>query len=144
MINANEILRALECCSYRECQGEECPYFERANCGATLYRDAATIIKELAEENERLSARNLELSEKGEKMVAAYQNYFVDTTVGSGKSRQDCFKEAVQKMHERIIGKAIRITLMDEDYIRVVDIAKIADELTEEVNENADQETTNI
>ena len=54
-LNAEQIIKALECCTSRSC-GADCPYYDTELCQVAIMRDALALIKELTEENERLRA----------------------------------------------------------------------------------------
>lgn len=125
-INSNEIIRALECCKTttpEDCI--ECPYRNKGNslytgCVNTLVKDALSLIKELTAEYDSMAksvneASNLirKLRSDKEKLTNAYKHlseeyvktlnhYFIDTTVGSGTSRQKCIEETVQNYRESL------------------------------------------
>lgn len=58
-LNREDIMIALECCFFEECDFRECPYYKIGNCVETLHKDAFALLNELIEENDRL---NLSLS----------------------------------------------------------------------------------
>ena len=56
-LKRDEIIKALECCEHIQCQGEHCPYHPLDRCREQLRHDCYALIKELTEENERLTKR---------------------------------------------------------------------------------------
>lgn len=103
-LNREQIIKALECC-HSSCDADckQCTYRGKADdeedlgitCINVLIKDTLSLIKELTEENERLLARNFELSEKGEKDMIAQ-------LIAEAKS------EAIIKMHSLIKERCIK------------------------------------
>lgn len=91
-----EIIKALECCTTLDgC--EKCPYYNKASCGANLRRDALALIKELTEENEKLTinmnAYGLtakRLAEENERLKQLNESY--------AELEQGCYVTGVKKI----------------------------------------------
>jgi hypothetical protein len=107
-MNAEQIIKALECCIEGECDG--CTYDEQTACKEYILHDALALItsqeqriKELTEENERLLARNFDLAEKGEKVVIAYKK----------------LSEENERLRERNVALEQKLIILgcDEQYI---------------------------
>ena len=63
-LNANEIIKALECCAYGYCR--DCYLYSDDGCGNKVLVGAINVIKQLTEENERLRA---ELKQRPPKLI---------------------------------------------------------------------------
>lgn len=83
-LNAEQVKKALECCfvnDWNSTKCNECPFYnggggcidELKEATLALITSQEQRIKELAEENTALFARNLDLAEKGEQVVIAYK-----------------------------------------------------------------------
>lgn len=96
-----EIIKALECCCEAElkvdCQKLKCPFFDNEiyNCmnvddENAMYRYSLDLINRQQAEIERLTARNFELAEKGEKVVIAFKN-----------AKAEAIKEFAERLKKR-------------------------------------------
>ena len=112
-INREQVIKALECCI----EGIDCtlcPYFDKDSCPQILNENALALIKELTEENERLTESALKIAEQ-------HQAYII------------------RKMQKRI--KSVSYQSKDWSHgehpmvVEVDDIDQIVKEMLEEIDE---------
>lgn len=118
-LNRDQIIKALECCGtpkWTKCKN--CPRErEDALCMYRLSNDALALIKELAEENERLRGIPEQLyKEMSERMV---------------EERKIARKLAVRKMQERLKERKVSYGNISFRVVPVDDIDQIAKEMLE-------------
>lgn len=139
----NEIITALgHCSNTRTCPGEheQCPYANKDECINALCRDTLELINRQKAEIERLTARNFELSEKGEKVCIALKNHIaedgkkVDERIAEvGKTIK---AEAVKEFAERLKLRAYTECSITGYKYQVIQIEEIDDLLKEMVGED--------
>lgn len=114
-MNREQIIKALECCIEVNCGSiAVCPYREKFKncfeCQANLKKEALALINELTEENKGLFARNLDLAEKGEKVVIAYKKL---------SEENERLKETVKVRGETIEDLQLLIRKVEEENERL-------------------------
>lgn len=137
------IIKALECCASPEGRCDECPIDQRhkddCECGRFLVQNALARIKELIEENERLTTY---LDEHFPKCIYQYdgevQEYCVLAPCGQFKTIAEFQKQiesdTVRKMQERLKAKSFRdVPVFGKPY-SCVDFA-IIDQIAKEMLE---------
>ena len=97
----NEIIKALECCSNRKMDCDNCPYSQaeladNESCAERMEEDAITIIKELTEENERLQ-------DEADRYKRYYFNHEYD------KFEAEVRADTVRKMQEKLTKEFDRL-----------------------------------
>ena len=118
-LNAEQIIKALECCVKSECN--KCPLRDGRCANGEMGRLALAIINKLTEENERLKARVLEenhLRHQAEEMLAN----------GMSVVRAD----TVRKMHSEIKQRCT------EGGIYPAFVARVIDEVVKEILKGED------
>ena len=146
-LNAEQIKKALECCSADTADCHSCPYgeFSEGNCFDNAKKDSLALItsqeqriKELTEENERLRAENA----KYEAENHAEFNKWLKLEEATKRHHAELFEEAkiavkadtVRKMQE-LVRKKIKKTYWLNGRAVYVEIDKIAKEMLEANNE---------
>ena len=122
-INREQIIKALECCSDdNSCYTAGCPYKSDSlsACTSKLAKDVLALIKELTEENERLTKNNLIFAQNVETVAANY--YKLGCT------------DTVRKMQERLKAKCEHFT-DSLKYLLYSEIDLIAKEMLEGEND---------
>lgn len=112
MMNREQIVKALECCSTDIPNCHECPYKE---CKPSLSREALALIRELTEENEKIGIENF-------KLICSLSRIK---------------EETVRKMQERLKALCMvdQMAIPKEQALWVID--QIAKELLEEGSDDA-------
>ena len=106
-LNREQIIKALECCSgtdddFLDVNCNKCPYKIGETSCRHLDRDALSLIKELTEENERLSGKVAEYEEE--------RKYHFEM---SRKRIAEAKADTVRKMHSEIKDRCIKEMLED-------------------------------
>jgi hypothetical protein len=133
-LNADQIVKALECCSVKRiCT--DCPYFEKYCKVGALHRleaDALSLIKELTEENATLHASCTELERKCASLND--ENERLSQSLANTKSiLANCKADTVRKMHAEIKERCIKGGIYPAFVARTID--QIAKERLERENE---------
>jgi hypothetical protein len=121
-LNREKIMKGLECCaSYdRDASCGECPYMyaelaDNEICSNRMAEDALALIKELTEENERLTKTNLIFARNVETVAANYYKLGCTDTVRKMQERLneafkhypqrcgDCCKEKVDQIAKEML-----------------------------------------
>lgn len=105
----NDIIKALECCSYNNYQCDNCPYAYKT---CTVYKDAIDLITRQKAEIEKLKQDNKEYHEAN--LVIAYQRNQRDEEIqelhrqlnGLNFMEQQIKSEAIKEFAERLKGHA--------------------------------------
>ena len=104
-LNREQIIRALELHS----QGavaclHECPYGNLHNCGSAMARDTLSLIKELTEENERLSGAVKQYEEERKYHFEMSRTRIAEAKADTVRKMQELNDEVVKKyMEERSV-----------------------------------------
>jgi hypothetical protein len=135
-LKRDEIIKALECCSNNdECAGEACPYY-KTGCEKNMPKDSLSLIKELTEENERLSNRTTCQVVFPDEKLEEIKNECLERVELDIKAIQ---ADTIQKMYKMLHDK-VKTIYTDEndrlwyDIVELEDIDRIVEELKEETN----------
>lgn len=129
-LNAEQVKKALECCTLGDCT--PCPYHQiYVGCRDRMAEDALALsnsqeqrIGELAEENERLKAKNKRYAELEEGcLVTGYNNIKADTV----RNMQERLKQYIDVGHYR---SPTEICFSELDVANIID--RIAKEMLED------------
>lgn len=137
-LNIGKVIKALECCADdNSCYNGGCPYKsdELTACTTKMSRDALTLIKELTEENKRLSA-------------AVRTDIVLCRARGSGKTeflrnniriRGDAIRaDTVSEIKTRF---AVRFgTYTDKDMTPITEVFRLLDQITKEIMEDTEND----
>ena len=112
-LNAEQIIKDLECCYMQELEHNEncpeCPYTDLyPNCAEYLGKDALSLIKELAEENERLENVLVEQSAENVMLCGELKHVKADTV----RKMQKRIK--TEKFHHKNFGDLVYIDAIDQ------------------------------
>ena len=126
-LNAEQIKKALECChsggTLDACY--ECPYLHEPILCDNIRINAATLIKELTEENERLSKKAETTSRLCQECHNEYENKIKDAKADTVRKMQEKLKRYYDR-NDSYLGYSIAFN-----------IDRVAKEMLEETNEKS-------
>ena len=125
-LNAEQVKKALGCCINRSC-GVDCPYYDAEICTLDIMRDALALInsqeqriKELTEENEKLSAQKYYIHSDGRiEMVPTVESVRSDTVRKMHfEIQQRCIKRGIYPLLVGYTVDQVAYEITGDDYFK--------------------------
>ena len=153
-LNKEQIIKALECCHTDKFSCIDCPfqYLNKFKECTNINKNAVALIKELAEENERLRGENEQWRNDWERNQSQWEEAYgkleqenieqdeaiIRALKEMGKIRQETKADTVRKMQERLDKRFCH----DPAFLGVEQrlIMDVIDQIAKEILEGGDQE----